>query len=142
MQPRYISLLFLFFYLWQIMSFLPPPSFAKLALNPREDPQGLWPDPEIFNISRAAKSRSSAQFARRSANERKSVTRILTHENLLTSVPTQNVDSAELTDIKRILNVLLKKKKKKLLVWNMYWPSNTRPTKINLEYEADVKHDD
>jgi len=33
----------------------------------------------------------------------------LTHENLLTSVPTQNVDSAELTDIKRILNVLLKK---------------------------------
>lgn len=92
----------------------PPPSFAKLALNPREDPQGLWPDPEIFNISRAAKSRSSAQFARRSANERKSVTRILTHENLLTSVPTQNVDSAELTDIKRILNVLLKKKKKEV----------------------------
>lgn len=40
----------------------------------------------------------------------RSVTRIPTHENLLTSVPTQNVDSAELTDIKRILNVLLKKK--------------------------------
>lgn len=51
-----------------------------------------------------------AQFAQRSANGEESVTRIPTHENLLTSVPTQNVDSAELTDIKRILNVLLKKK--------------------------------
>jgi len=42
-------------------------------------------------------------------NARGFITRIPTYENLLTSVPTQNVDSAELTDIKRILNVLLKK---------------------------------
>jgi len=50
------------------------------------------------------------QFVQRSANERNRNARIPTHENLLTSVPTQNVDSAELTDIKQILNVLLKKK--------------------------------
>jgi len=52
--------------------------------------------------------------------------RIPTHENLLTSVPTQNVDSAELTDIKRILNVLLKKRSDLCEIL-----ANTRPTKMD-----------
>lgn len=83
--------------------------FAKLALILKRIPESFDRIPEIFNISRAAKSRSSAVCAAQCKRE-ESVTRIPTHENLLTSVPTQNVDSAELTDIKRILNVLLKKK--------------------------------
>lgn len=87
--------------------------FARLALI-LERIRRTSTDPEIFNISRAAKSRSSAVCAAQCKRE-ESVTRIPTHENLLTSVPTQNVDSAELTDIKRILNVLLKKKKKRLV---------------------------
>lgn len=82
--------------------------FLIACLNPRKDSPDVLVDPEIFDISRAAKSRSSAVCAAQCKRER-SVTRIPTHENLLTSVPTQNVDSAELTDIKRILNVLLKK---------------------------------
>lgn len=63
-------------------------------------------DSEIYDISRAAKSslRSAVQTRGICCNAR-----IPTRENLLTSVPTQNVDSAELTDIKQILNVLLKK---------------------------------
>jgi len=55
----------------------------------------------------------------------------LTHENLLTSVPTQNVDSAELTDIKRILNVLLKKVTCKKCA---LWPTKMYPKGQYYEY--------
>lgn len=61
---------------------------------------------EIFWIDRGELSESS------SCTRRCDVTNEWNPPKFLTSVPTQNVDFAELTDTERILNVLLRKKKK------------------------------
>lgn len=120
-RERYgnVSLLLLFF-LFLLSSFLFSDNVLSSAcVGSRPEESGGLEESRYPYISRAAKSRLNARFAQRSATQREkrekgSVNaRIPTHENLLPSVPTQNVDSAELTDIKRILNVLLKKKKKK-----------------------------
>lgn len=62
---------------------------------------------EIFGIDRGELSESS------SCTRRCHVTNEWNPPKFLTSVPTQNVDFAELTDTERILNVLLRKKKKR-----------------------------
>lgn len=54
----------------------------------------------------------SKESSKSSNSARKRYERIESTENSLTSVPMQNVNFAELTGIERILNVLLRKKKK------------------------------
>lgn len=55
----------------------------------------------------------SKESSKSSNSARKRYERIESTENSLTSVPMQNVNFAELTGIERILNVLLRKKKKR-----------------------------